>query len=106
MDQPSSISPTLCQNLTLDLHSFWLAMREHAESLADSEKSLTPLLKEVVLDRSSFANSVAMRLSRKLAREDMPRDQIFATLSEVLSLHPRILDSVCLLYTSPSPRDA
>lgn len=66
----------------------WHQIREEALKVSRSEPQLAPLLEDVFLSRDSLASSVAARLSRKLAREDMKRDELLPLLQEILSEHP------------------
>ncbi len=49
------------------------------------------LLDDVVFSRSSFAESLAARLARRLAREDMPRHSMEPLLLQVFEASPEIL---------------
>lgn len=50
----------------------WEALRQHAEELARSERALSGLLGEVILQRDSLEEALAVRLSRKLAYHATP----------------------------------
>ncbi len=104
MDLISS-PPVLCANQNIDLEHFWHTLHSEAQSLADHEETLRPLVSEVILDREDFADCVAMRLSRKLAREDMPREQVFNILTEVIGENPEILQSMARDLNAIHERD-
>jgi len=87
-------TPVLCAKANVDLGQFWEKLRSEAEALVENEYTLRPLVSDVILSQESFAQCVAMRLSRKLAREDMTREQIFSILTEVIAENPDILNSI------------
>jgi len=87
-------TPVLCAKANVDLGQFWEKLRSESETLVENEYTLRPLVSDVILSQESFAQCVAMRLSRKLAREDMSREQIFSILTEVIAENPDILNSI------------
>jgi len=85
---------TLCTGFHTDLEQFWGTLKETAQSLSQAEPTLAPLLNDILLSRQNFAEGVATRLARKLARVDMPQQQVYDVFIEVLSAQPEILQSV------------
>ncbi len=73
----------------------WGLIREEALRVSQGEIRLAPLLEDIFLSRDSLACSVAARLSRKLAREDMTREELLPLLQEILLDHPDLVD--CLV---------
>ncbi len=61
--------------------------------MATEEPALTALLEDVIFSRASTAESLGARLSRRLAREDMPRQTMEPLLTGILQEHPRIVHS-------------
>ncbi|MDB6076737.1 MAG: Serine O-acetyltransferase [Akkermansiaceae bacterium] len=59
-----------------EIESVWAVIREDAMRVAASEPQLHHLLSEVVLESANLGAALAVRLSRKLAREDMTRAEL------------------------------
>lgn len=87
-------SPLLCKGQEIDLEAFWIQLKEKAQSVIAKEPMLKPLITEVILEAEDFEQALATRLSRKLAREDIPLDQIKPVLTEALKSEPGVLQSV------------
>ena len=68
----------------------WEVIRQQVENVIASEPVMKSFFKKVVLDRQSLPDSVAYNLATKFGNEHIPHDEIH---------------TICLLYTSPSPRD-
>ena len=66
----------LCGGEAANLENLWAKLRIEAERLHQEEPGLRSLVDDVVLSRGSFAEALSVRLSRRLAREDMPREMI------------------------------
>ena len=66
-----------------NLENLWMRLRAEAERLGEEEEGLRVLVEDVVLSRGSFAESLAARLGRRLAREDMPREMIEPLFAEI-----------------------
>jgi len=73
---------------TIDLEGLWTALRAEAAVVTDSEPQLAHLLDDVILSRGSLAEALGARLSRRLAREDMPRQCMEPMLTGVFENHP------------------
>ena len=95
----------LCAGQAIDLEVFWLLLKEEAERVIKAEPTLKPLIGDVILSQNTFADSLASRLARKLSRDDMPRDQVYAILSEIIEQTPDILQSVARDLSAIYDRD-
>jgi len=80
----------LCRGKAANLENLWAQLRSEAERLCEEEAGLRHLVEDVVLSRGSFAESLAARLGRWLAREDMPREMLEPLFSEIISGNPFI----------------
>jgi len=77
----------------IDIHDVWATLRAEAEGITTSEPQLAHLVDDVILSRSSFAEALGARLSRRLAREDMPRHNMEPMLTGVFQNHPQAVNS-------------
>ncbi|MDB4353756.1 serine O-acetyltransferase [Akkermansiaceae bacterium] len=84
----------LCAQGKPDLEKVWGAVRGEADRIARSELRLAPLMEDIFLSRDSFESAAAARLSRKLAREDMTREELFPLLIEIFKEHPALVRSM------------
>jgi len=75
----------LCGGEAANLENLWAKLRSEAERLCEEEEGLRHLVDDVVLSRGSFAEALAVRLARRLAREDMPREMLDALFGEIIS---------------------
>jgi serine O-acetyltransferase len=80
----------LCRGEAANLENLWAKLRSEAERLCGEEPELRHLVDDVVLSRGSFAEALAARLGRRLAREDMPRGMLEPLFVEILSGDERI----------------
>jgi len=76
-----------------ELDLIWSGVRKASQSMVDSESHLRHLLEDVVLSRKSLACSLSARLSRRLSREDMPRDQLEPLLNDIMTQNERLVQS-------------
>ena len=81
----------LCGGEAANLENLWAKLRSEAERLCAEEAELRHLVDDVVLSRGSFAEALAARLARRLAREDMPRTMLEPLFMEILSGDERIV---------------
>jgi len=72
-------------------HSVWELLQSEAMRAAVEEPTLQHLLEDVILSRSSLAEALGARLSRRLAREDMPRAAIEPLFTGIFERHPEIM---------------
>jgi len=106
--QPKSASPDeslLCAQGKPDLAKVWAAIRGEAERIAENEHRLRALIDDIFLERSCLGGAVAARLSRKLAREDMNREELLPLLEELLSEHPNLVASMASDLLAIKERD-
>lgn len=83
----------LCQLLRADSPEVWEWIRTEAERVADAEPQLRPLLQDVVLGQSGLGAALGVRLARKLAREDMTREELAPLLEGILDGEEHLVDS-------------
>lgn len=93
----------LCESRTVEYEELWAAVRMEAERVVEQEPRLRPLLEEVVLKSECLGQALSVRLSRKLAREDMKREELEPLLKEVFRDHPELvlsaaedLEAICV----------
>lgn len=79
----STKSLNLSQRQDIDVGEEWLRLRKSVEELAATEPQLRGLLEDVVLSQPCLSSAIASRLARKLAREDMCRNELQPLLTEV-----------------------
>ena len=68
-----------------DQVKIWEEIQAAAAGIIKSEPQLELLLTDVVVSRESMAHGIAARLARKLAREDMQRNELEPLLLEILT---------------------
>jgi serine O-acetyltransferase len=73
----------LCQPRENDVAGLWQAIRDEAGRVAATEPQLRSLLEDVVLHQPCLGASLGVRLARKLAREDMTRDELAPLLAGI-----------------------
>ena len=95
----------LCAQGHPDIDKVWDAIRREADNIVASERRLASLMEDVFISRESFHQAIAARLSRKLAREDMTRDELFPLLDEVLDAHPVLAVSMASDMMAIKDRD-
>ncbi len=71
----------------------WEGLRNQASEIAAVEPALRALLAEVVLDQPCLGSALGVRLARKLARQDMPCEELVPLLAGLLRDHPELVDS-------------
>lgn len=107
MSNKSSIKPhNLCKSTNVSTKEVWLQVRDHAQEIADSEPQLTALLYDVVLNRASLGEALAARLSRKLSREEMNREELTPLLADIFVNQPRVTQSAAADMMAIFERDA
>ncbi len=89
-----------------NLDALWAELRGEAEILVKEEPTLRALVEEVVLEPESFAQALAVRLGRRLAREDMPREIIGPMFEEIISNSEQIANSCARDLQAIVERDA
>lgn len=101
----STESPLLCAEGHPDLERVWEVIQREAARVIADEPRLSRLLEDIFITRRSLAHSVAARLSRKLAREDMSRQEIYPLLEEILLDHPDLVSSMASDLIAIDERD-
>lgn len=95
---PASAASTkeakLCSGKVVDVEHVWLMLRAEAVRLTDEEPTLLHLLDDTVLSRGDLSSSLAARLSRRLAREDMPRKKLEPLFDATFRQHPHLQHEV------------
>lgn len=66
----------ICQSDRVDVAELWAEMQRRAQQIAHNEPELRTLLTDVIIAQPSLGASLGVRLARKLAREDMMRDEL------------------------------
>ena len=74
----------LCQSGENDVSGVWEWIREDAARIVVREPALRPLLEDVVLNQPCLGAALGVRLARKLAREDMTREELAPLLGGIL----------------------
>lgn len=83
----------ICENQTVEVADLWVVIQQEAEIVAAREPTLRPLLESVILSQDCLGGALAARLSRKLAREDMGREDVGELLQQIFSEHPALVRS-------------
>ena len=83
----------LCENHSVDLMELWEVICQEGARVSSEESRLQPLVKGVILDSACLGQALSARLSRKLAREDMGREEVQSLLREVFRDHPELVAS-------------
>ncbi len=78
-----------CPASKIDVNDLWATLRIEALGVANGEPQLAHLVDDVILSRGNLAEALGVRLSRRLAREDMPRHAMEPMLTEIFLQHPQ-----------------
>ncbi|MCW1884473.1 serine O-acetyltransferase [Luteolibacter flavescens] len=78
----------------MDSTGIWNWIREEAARVAVDEPHLRSLLEDVVLRQPCLGASLGVRLARKLAREDMTREELGPLLAGILRGEDQLVESV------------
>ena len=76
-----------------ELEAIWAEVQEAAAGIIKAEPQLKLLLTDVVMSRETMAHGLAARLARKLAREDMQRNELEPLLLEILTKNNALVRS-------------
>lgn len=85
--------PVLCKNRSIEQEDLWTAIRQEAGQVYRKEFRLQSLIQEIVLDSQNLGEALSSRLSRKLAREDMKKEDVQSLLLEIFREHPSLVQS-------------
>ena len=94
--QASNKNDILCHDeaeTKAEVGLIWDGVREAALEMAESEPNLRHLLEDIVIKRKSLACSLAARLSRRLSREDMLREELEPLLADILTENEHLVQS-------------
>lgn len=83
----------VCQAPAVDVDALWLELRREAEQIARNEPELEGLLADVILRQPCLGSALGARLARKLAREEMTREELAPLLCGILQRHPELVQS-------------
>lgn len=83
----------LCQPGNPDVAGLWNCVREDARRVAAGEPQLRSLLEDVVLDQPCLGAALGVRLARKLAREDMTREELAPLLAGIFQGESHLVES-------------
>ncbi len=96
----------ICQARAIDVAALWSQIRERAETIVEDEHGLRVLLDDVILSQSSLGAALAVRLARKLAREDMTREELTPLLRSILESDEELVESAARDICAIVERDA
>ena len=96
----------LCHASHGDIKQSWDSIKLQATHLAESEPQLQALLSDVIIDRDCLNSALAARLARKLAREDMGKDELMPLLLEIFTANENIGASAIADMQAIVERDA
>ncbi|MGJ8674159.1 serine O-acetyltransferase [Rubritalea sp.] len=107
MSENSSSNPNnLCKSAHVSIDEVWDLLRERAQMVADREPQLCSLVFDTVLNRDNLGEALAARMSRKLSREDMSREELEPLLGEVFDSQEKIVNSAASDMMAIFDRDA
>ena len=96
----------MCADNEINVQDLWQKIHTEAMEICRREPEMQALLHDVVISRPDLASSLACRLSHKLAREDMTKQQLMPLLSEVLHANPALVASAARDLLAICERDA
>ena len=88
-----------------DIDRFWDALRHLAAAMLEREPALKTLLHETVIDRTSFAESLTHRLTRKLANHAASIEVLHETFLQAFNEDPQILEQIAMDMRAVCDRD-
>lgn len=94
MDKMTKDIFTLCSGQEVDLEKFWETLKTEGQKVVEQEQALAPLIEDIILERKDFSDSLATRLARKLARDDMSQAQVYQILSSIIQKDEELQQSV------------
>jgi len=92
-DPASKNTTRLCRGDGIDIAGVWQTLRAEAQRVAVEEPALESLVADVILSRDSLASALGARLARRLARADMPQQNLGLLFTGVFENHPAIVRS-------------
>jgi serine O-acetyltransferase len=103
--EPQAKGSRFCGGREVDMTLLWQQIRSHAETIAAREPQMTKLLDDVILQRQCLGSALGTRLARKLAREDMSRDELAPLLIGLFCDHPGLTCSAAKDLLAINERD-
>jgi len=95
----------LCMEQGIDVAKLWGELRTEAEALVAREPHLRALVEGIILSQPCLGSALGMRLARKLAREDMKREELTPLLADIFRRHPRLVQSAAADLNAIVTRD-
>ncbi len=89
----------------IDLEAHWAKLQELARAMAKREPALVPLLNEVILERTSFAECLTYRLTRKLVNHAASVEVLHGLFMEAFETEETILRNVACDMLAVCDRD-
>ncbi len=89
----------------IDLETHWLELRERAGQIVAQEPVLRILVNETVLDRSSFAECLTYRITRKLVNHGASVEVLHNVFMEAFEHDPQILQQIAYDMIAANERD-
>jgi serine O-acetyltransferase len=83
----------ICAGKSTDIAAVWEILCNEAGRVVADEPMLRQLVEDVILSRATPAEALGARLARRLARGDMPREEMEPLLTGVFTDHPPIVHS-------------
>src|SRR5690606_33580349 len=102
----SSTLVRVCQSEGKESDGVWADICMQAAKVAASEPGLRALLEDVVLSQACLGASLGVRLARKLAREDMTRDELAPLLAGIFRGDERLAEAAARDLRAIVERDA
>lgn len=96
----------LCRVHQVDYQGLWTSLRTEAENIARTEPGMRSLVQDVILDQECLGGALGHRLARKLAQEDMTREELGPLIGGVLQEHPDLTMSASADLEAIVERDA
>ncbi len=81
----------ICANKSPDVEKLWDLFVREADRICGIEPQMRLLMQDVIYHREDLAGAIAARLARKLAREDMKREELLPLLEGMLGDHPELV---------------
>jgi serine O-acetyltransferase len=104
-ESASQKAVSFCGGRKVDLNQLWLQIFNEAQSMAEREPQMMTFLREVVLEQKCLAGSISARLARKLAHEDMSRQELIPLLIGILNDQPGLVMSMAKDLLAINERD-
>lgn len=92
-------------DFTIDLDSFWEEILALANKVLKREPALASLLKDAVIDRADFSESITFRITRKLAKHAASIEVLHEVFQEAFKKDPSILVKVAQDMRAVRDRD-